>query len=92
MKHWVLGVPATYCAAAVAAALAAWRAAPRALHTRRCPPSRQSACEQAVPQYHTARQALHPWEAGKRSGINQASPQASAPVVCCTIPCVSHKW
>ena len=49
--------PASAAAAALAA-LAATRAAPSALHTRRCPPCRQSACEQAVPQYHTARQAL----------------------------------
>ena len=41
-----------------AASLAARRATPSARHMRRCPPSRQSACEQAVPQYHTARQAL----------------------------------
>lgn len=49
------------CSAARAAFWAA-RAAPRALHTRRCgmptPPPRQSACEHAVPQYHTARHAL----------------------------------
>ena len=43
---------------AAAAALAAARAAPSSRHVRRCPPSRQSAWEQAVPQYHTARQEL----------------------------------
>ncbi len=61
--------PASSAAAAAAAAsLAARRAAPSALHTRRCLPSRQSACEQAVPQYHTARQALHMggWRGGAR--------------------------
>ncbi len=52
-------------AAPAAASLAARRAAPSALHTRRCPPSRQSACEQAVPQYHTARQALRNRGGGK---------------------------
>ena len=54
-------------AAALLAALAAARAAPSALHTCRCPPCRQSACEQAVPQYHTARQALRRvgWEGGE---------------------------
>ena len=45
-------------ASAAAASLAARRAARSALHMRRCPPSRQSACEQAVLQYHTAWQAL----------------------------------
>lgn len=45
-------------AAAAAACLAARRAAPSAAHTRRCP-ARQSAWEQAGPQYHTVWQALH---------------------------------
>ena len=45
------------CCSAAAACLRARRSAPSALHTRRCP-ARQSACEQAVPQYHKARQAL----------------------------------
>jgi hypothetical protein len=35
-------------------------AAPSALHTRRCP-ARQSACEQAVPQYQATRHFEHRW-------------------------------
>ncbi len=48
-------------AQSAAACSAAWhcrRCSPKILHTCLCLPSRQSACEQAVPQYHTARQAL----------------------------------
>lgn len=40
------------------ASLAACRAAPSALHTCRCPPSRQLASAHVVPQYQTARQPL----------------------------------
>ncbi len=51
------------CGAAAAAAccrsLACLLASASARHTRRCPPSSQSACEQAVLQYQTDRQALH---------------------------------
>ena len=62
-SHSTSAPPAAASAAASAAtcrrrSFSAARAAPSALHTRLCPPSRQSACEQAVLQYHTARQAL----------------------------------
>ena len=50
--------------------LAACRAAASALHTLRCPPSRQSAWEQAVPQYQTARQALQRGEGWSEEWLN----------------------
>lgn len=52
-----LSQPAGGCTACRRCSLAARRASPSALHRRRCP-AFQSACEQAVPQYQTARQAL----------------------------------
>ena len=51
---------------------------------RRWPPSRQSACEQVVPQYHTARQALRRCE-GRREeddGV-RAEGQQTAPLRTC---------
>ena len=80
-KHVQLaGPPAALHAAA--AALAAARAAPSALHTRRCPPCRQSACEQAVPQYHTARQALR-----ERDGVGRGGREVN---IACTEQCPLH--
>ncbi len=52
---WASPSPAAACCRRQS--FSAARAAPSAMHTRRCP-ARQLACEQAVPQYHTARQAL----------------------------------
>ena len=78
-------------AAAAAAALAARRAASSGLHMRLCP-ARQSACEQAVPQYHTARQALHAagqqsmqWSAGT-AGAQRAQRQFISALFSSTIP------
>ena len=61
-------------AAAAAASFSARRAAPSALHSRRCP-ARQSACEQAVPQYQTAQQALHErvYGAGRAERLNSSA-------------------
>jgi len=73
VKHYsYIGCSSASPAASAAcrrAALAAARAAPSALHTCLCP-ARQSACEQAVPQYHTARQALQRGVDGRSSNMS----------------------
>ncbi len=53
------------CHRCAAARFSAARASPSALHMRLCP-ARQSACEQAVPQYQAALQAL--WRVGECGG------------------------
>ena len=55
------------------AALADARASPSALHTCLCPAC-QSACEQAVPQYRTARQPLR---VGSDRGISRSDDRAN---------------
>ena len=89
-------LPCRSCSAASAAAcLRSCRSAPSALHRRRCP-ARQSACEQAVPQYHTARQALQReggWQgagsAGKAARRRMVGEQAGhIPRLTCTFCCL----